>query len=1168
MNWSEREESQLVEYLARRICDRASGTADDECIRNYPRDVYFIGNLRPFGDGLSGTDGYLTELMSKLSPVAFGAEFRIGLLKSAPSIDVTLSWSCYYRILPTFEQQVEHQGKRESAGSAAAPQSESPDSGSSESAADTGRRGRARAPKDSAFVRFKKLTCRAVGRVAVLRNAMAPCVLDIADLQSAVDAECRRVELLAATDPNRFRTDGSPDKNVLVPESAITSRSAFETFLASLKTDVNPKWQFEVRVDSRFSPANEHTVAFQFVNMSPKAGTTKESPNVESFLFEPRAKFEYRDCKFLPFELDLAPRGFRYDKNLWGRGLNCAVVHTEGTLVTSPAPTFRQKRYRTRTEPRASFADLATDPLPALNSILGAMEAYQAEWEDARNQYLRNCPDWEATHGSEFDRERGQFTEEISRFREGLQLIENDSIVRLAFKLTNETFRRGPRYEWRLFQIVFLVSEIPSIAGLVNRESRLIGERQLVDIIYFPTGGGKTEAYLGVIVFHCFYDRLRGKTAGTSVWTRFPLRLLTIQQTQRVADVIGMAELVRREQDGNPSLCGKDIDGFSVGYFVGQGGSPNEIADPARARNASAEIQIAWAKANDAEARQEWKRLVRCPSCKSASVRVDFDKKQVRVLHRCTRSGCAFPDGVLPVFIVDNEIYRYLPTVIVGTIDKLAGLGNQRKISQILGLLDGRCVEHGYYKGKCCQKDCNDPQRLRPGRPNGISGPALFVQDELHLLKEGLGTFDGHYETFTQELLREFGNETPLKVIASSATIEAFDRQVEHLYGRSRRQARIFPGPGPTLGNSFYAKTLEVPQRIFVGIIPHNKTIFNTILELIDLCHREIELLLRVGEGSANPYGGELRPGSETWTALLDFYRTTLTYFLAGRELNSIRTDIEGDVNPNLMRDGFQPVNILELTGSTTTDDVQAALEKLEKAADRNSAPDAVLATSMVSHGVDIDRLNAMVFYGMPRQNAEYIQASSRIGRSHIGLVLACFHPARERDQSHYAYFEKFHEFLGQLVEPVAINRWAKFSVDRTLPGLFMGVLLQLLANRTANPDRYYVLDYVKQAISTGSLRADHFIPLLERAYFMGDPPTVAIEEFRGEIRTRVQQFLDQIITAGAGYSFVSDVLIPKPMRSLRDVDEPIDIELDTEGSVWGSKVAQRMRGGNGTTDD
>jgi hypothetical protein len=140
---------------------------------------------------------------------------------------------------------------------------------------------------------------------------------------------------------------------------------------------------------------------------------------------------------------------------------------------------------------------------------------------------------------------------------------------------------------------------------------------------------------------------------------------------------------------------------------------------------------------------------------------------------------------------VDNEIYRYLPSVIVGTIDKLASIGNQRKLSQVFGSIDGRCVKHGYYKSKCCQKDCTDQTLLQPGIPTGLSGPTLFVQDELHLLKEGLGTFDGHYETFTQQLLRELGQTAPLKIIASSATIEAFQRQINHLYGRDPLRARV-----------------------------------------------------------------------------------------------------------------------------------------------------------------------------------------------------------------------------------------------------------------------------------------------------------------------------------------------------------------------------------------
>src|SRR5262249_32781878 len=158
--------------------------------------------------------------------------------------------------------------------------------------------------------------------------------------------------------------------------------------------------------------------------------------------------------------------------------------------------------------------------------------------------------------------------------------------------------------------------------------------------------------------------------------------------------------------------------------------------------------------------------------------------------------------------------------------------------------------------------------------PRGLSGPTLFVQDELHLLKEGLGTFDAHYETFVQRLQQEFGQSTPLKIIASSATIEAFERQVEHLYGRTEDQARIFPGHGPTLRDSFYAETRDYPQRLFVGIIPHNKTIFNTILELVEYYHREIQALQRLGVGTPNPYGGTLTPASSSWGELLDCYAT------------------------------------------------------------------------------------------------------------------------------------------------------------------------------------------------------------------------------------------------------------------------------------------------------
>ncbi|MCD6506488.1 hypothetical protein J7M22_07650 [Candidatus Poribacteria bacterium] len=1179
-NWTPQEEWRLAEYLIQQVCERAMGRSEQECLYNYPHDVYFIGSLRPKQNEpqrVFNQPSHLRELINKLAPVAFGAEFRVRPEAGKLNISIELQWACYYRVFPTFEQQIEHQRQSmlesnssvnisENLNQAGAnlatnklmledeQEEELAEIESPEVAESTLDRRRARRPRDRLFIRFRKIPCRAQGVVTLCCHPDGRWSVDDSSLQAALDEEMKRAQQAAMSDNERIRTSRSPYEQIKVPEAALDSEEDYRAFLQTLQTDVVPEWKWEVRSELRESNAygqSENILSLEFINVSP---CKVNSPNIEAFLFDTKAIFSFDKGRVLPFELELAPRGFRYNRNLWGRGFNCAVEKTNDdppTFETTHTPIYRQMRYVTRTEPIARFADLVEDPIPTLDTILEAMENYLEEWDKAWQGYIASYPQWQTQFGGEFNRDRHQFEDEIRRFQRGIELIRNDEDVRLAFKLTNETFRRSypPKESWRLFQIVFLVSQIPGIVSLRHPDSPDIAEREMVDIIHFPTGGGKTEAYLAVITFHCFYDRLRGKSAGVTAWTRFPLRLLTLQQTQRVADVIGVAELVRREQS-DPRLNSSGVDGFAVGYFVGKEATPNEITPP----RSGDPPDSTWSQANDPSARQYWKRVFRCPSCHTTTVRVEFDPQKIRIIHRCTNSQCAFPNGEIPVYVVDNEIYRYLPCVIVSTIDKLAGIGNQRKLAQIFGQVDGRCIIHGYYKGKCCQKDCTDRSRLQVGTPPGLTGPTLFVQDELHLLKEGLGTFDAHYETFVQRLRQEFGQKEPLKIIASSATIEAFQRQVEHLYGRDQTRARVFPSPGPTLKESFYAETLNYPQRLFVGVLPHNKTIFNAILELIEYYHREVQYLQRLSPCAPNPYGGVLLPATDEWKTLLDFYSTSLTYFLAHRELNSIRTDIEGDINPNLVRDGLSPLEISELTGSTSTDEVAQILERLERSSLDEQAPHTVLATSMVSHGVDVNRFNAMIFYGMPRQNAEYIQASSRVGRAHVGIVFTCLHPARERDRSHYAYFAKFHEFLGQLVEPVAINRWSKFSINRTLPGLFMGVLLQLIANRSdeSNPNRYYMLDFVKQKIAEGTLQADDFIPLLEQAYCVQPPPNEAA--FQKEIRLRVQQFLDQIVSAGSGNAFVSDALIPKPMRSLRDVDEPIEIELDSLGSQWATQ--------------
>ncbi len=313
-------------------------------------------------------------------------------------------------------------------------------------------------------------------------------------------------------------------------------------------------------------------------------------------------------------------------------------------------PLYPQQRYQTRTDPPADFAVLATDPLPVLDSILLAMEAYRADWKNARDAYKAQDALWEARHVEEFDADAAQFDDEIERFRRGRDLIRDNADVLLTFKLTNETFRRGPRTSWRLFQIVFLVSQLPGLTSLANIPASDPAEFDIADIIYFPTGGGKTEAYLAVLVFHWFFDRLRGKTAGVTAWIRFPLRLLTLQQTQRVADVICVADVVRREQT-DPRLSERSVAGFSVGYFVGETSTPNELLNVDNYQYSPEPRHVeSWAIAQDASERQRWRRLIKCPSCQTSTVQLDLDVNRVRIIHRCTNPGCergcGAPDGV------------------------------------------------------------------------------------------------------------------------------------------------------------------------------------------------------------------------------------------------------------------------------------------------------------------------------------------------------------------------------------------------------------------------------------------------------------------------------------------------------------------------------------------
>lgn len=1180
-----KEEEKLTKYIIAKVKAKATGSDEDECIKNLPRDVYFLGNLSPknVDSNIGGhkTNPILQELSSKLSPVAFGGEFllKTGSEAKSSKVEIEVSWAVYYRTLPDFQQQKKFQlqgseaNKEDEKNESIESKSEdfeATDDGednnnSSEGISLQSKKMQSNIQRDSMLKVFKKIKCRAKGTVEISRLNNEELKVDDSNLLDQLNRECLRAQEIVLGDNLRFKTSREVEENVRISSDILESEAKYFKYLSTLRTDVVPEWKWEVYSKvTAFgvgSVSRNTKISFQFANSSKVA---RNSSNKEGYFFDAEAIFAFTGYEVIPFELEYAPRDFRYDRYMWGRGFNCGIENlkvdepTVSIFKTTNMPYFEQKKMESSQPLVLTFEQLAKEPVSSLEMLLTSMKNYFSKWESSLKSYQNGNPNWNREFDSIYGADFAKFKTEVERFEKGLDLIKADEDIKLGFMLTNETFRRtGEKSQpkknaWRTFQIVFLVSQLPDVFELANKSAAENKNRETVDIIYYPTGGGKTETYLAVVVFQCFYDRLRGKTAGVSAWTRFPLRLLTKQQMQRFADIIGIAELVRLQQN-DLRLCGPDVDGFAVGYFVGKDSTPNEIFDPAAKNGRFVQGMFEWSQANDQTERQKWKEIYRCPSCQSYTVEVTFDKEKRLLSHRCTNPSCLFKEGRIPVYIVDNDIYRYLPTVVVGTIDKLAGLGNQRKMALILGQVDGKCSKHGYYKIKCCQKDC-DNKNLVVGKPKGLTAPSLFVQDELHLLKEGLGTFDAHYETFLQQLYREFDQERPLKIIASTATIESFERQVKHLYGRIR--SNIFPGPGPELKSSFYTETFDFPQRYYVGIIPHNKTLFNAILELIKIYHEILNELKVIKLGAPNPYKGSVKPGTKEWSKLLKSYSTSLVYFNSMRYLSGIHHDLEFATNPLLEDEGYRALSISELTGHVSSVALSNTLEKLEtQQPESKGFIDTILATSTVSHGVDVEGLNAMIFYGMPRQTGEYIQSSSRVGRIHTGIVFNCLDPVRERDQSNYLYFIKQHEYMGRMVEPVAIDRWSKFSIQRTIPGLFMGVLLQLISNskHTQNPNNFYLLKYVKNLIINGELTKEQFVPILEHSYLLNDQEKQIPSYFKNEIEKSVDRFFDAIIESTNLDTFVSEALIPAPMRSLRDVDEPIVITLDERGSRWGS---------------
>lgn len=547
---------------------------------------------------------------------------------------------------------------------------------------------------------------------------------------------------------------------------------------------------------------------------------------------------------------------------------------------------------------------------------------------------------------------------------------------------------------WRAFQLAFILIVLPGIADgedIVRIGKEEIESRELVDLIWFPTGGGKTEAYLGVTAFTLFFTRSKEPAReGCRVLMRYTLRLLTSQQFQRAASLICACEILRRERE---QTLGKAP--ITIGLWVGMSLTPNDESEALR--------KVARLSAKKGEAKNPFQ-LLSCPWCGTEldnGNELGYRDGGGKQRFVCPNRGvCPFSklSSPLPVCVVDETIYRDPPSLIIGTVDKFAMLAWKGEAGRIFDVGDG---------------------------------PDLIIQDELHLISGPLGSMVGLYEGVIDYLCSRRSRRP--KIIASTATIRRAAEQCRALYDRPMFQ---FPPPGLDASDSYFAcEDRTSPGRAYVGFLPTASS---------------SPLTAQIRSVVALQQGVTLVGGPGTAAEVLDPYWTLVQYFSSLKELGRAATFVTADIPeflPTMYRryqveaDARRRMHFAEeLTSRKNEDEIPKILKRLEVPYEHEKKGDeppldTVLATNMISVGVDVDRLGAMMVVTQPKATSEYIQASSRVGRSRRapGLVFTLYNSGRPRDRSHYEQFRGYHEAFYGAVEPTSVTPFSPPALDRAL---------------------------------------------------------------------------------------------------------------------------------------
>ena len=586
-----------------------------------------------------------------------------------------------------------------------------------------------------------------------------------------------------------------------------------------------------------------------------------------------------------------------------------------------------------------------------------------------------------------------------------------DDVLRPNGPHPDVLFKHG-KAAWRPFQIAFILASLPEMVEPSH------ANRSLVDLIFFPTGGGKTEAYLGASALSLLARRLRDPNdIGTDTLMRYTLRLLTAQQFLRAASMICVLEDIRSRY---PRELGAAS--FGIGIWLGGTSTPNRWT---QAVNALDQLR------RDPQA-QNLFLLLRCPWCgtqmgtksrkRSGQDVLGYEQTGKRVVLRCVDSECRFGGRKsLPVHVVDEDIYETRPSIVIGTVDKFAMMAWQPLVRRLFGL-------------------GNNGQRE-------VSPPSLIIQDELHLISGPLGSMVGLYEPVINDLSTDYRPEVPIgpKIIASTATIRRYRDQIRALYGRN--EVALFPPHGLEEGRSFFAEPATLPDgspepgRRYLGVMSASLGSMQAVQ-------------VRVAAAT-------LQGATEVAEPDRDGYWTNLNFLNSLRELGNTVSLLESDVPDYLTglrrRDGIVPrwPRHMELTSRRRSDEIPKAIEKLEARYGQRECVDICLASNIIEVGVDIDRLGLMTIVGQPKTTAQYIQVSGRVGRrseKSPGLVIVIYGAAKPRDRSHYERFRTYHQSLYAQVEPTSVTPFATPVLRRALHAAAVSHIRQTAPEANPHP--------------------------------------------------------------------------------------------------------------------